>query len=504
MASNTNLESLLFRIRDGLATADEIERARELVQADPRLPDELKEVVDFEDAESDAVGLLAVLGADSLFGEILREGFEAELVAAIAEPLQVESAPEPASDDDDSITEDMLDAVWEHGAVLCDAVRYEAGEADVLGAVFAELTLELEVIPIFAAIEAEAGSVDVVDAVLVEAFGASDATFPLAAAVEHEAGSIEIADSVLAQCGLVDRPYGLVSLPIAEAIAGEAGSVDLIAAIESELTDLRLPLAEAIAYEAGTVELADQVLVAVGGEARIPVAEAVRAEAGTVDVWPELEAVVSGAWVSAMLDHELAPAAHRAAVLRLQEDPASGALMTAFASIGSELRTAVRDEAGECPYLWESIASELGVDPEAVEGWDGELFAAAVRAEAGTVDVAPYVMSQVRVPHRPSMPYSAVEVEAVPAPANSRRWNVGTLVMAAAAALLLTVLPIGYRDTLSGGSTGSNPTVEASAQFASAGEIVVENLNYHDDASVTQTLGDEGALILWVDEEATL
>ena len=38
--------------------------------------------------------------------------------------------------------------------------------------------------------------------------------------------------------------------------------------------------------------------------------------------------------------------------------------------------------------------------------------------------------------------------------------------------------------------------------FAHAGEVVVEDLSYGDDVQVLQTEGDEGAVILWVDEEA--
>ncbi|MCB9676074.1 MAG: hypothetical protein H6737_13205 [Alphaproteobacteria bacterium] len=488
MATNTNLESLLFRIRDGVATVDEIVRARELVVADSRLPDELKEVVDFEDdPEGDAVGLLAVLGADSLFGEVLREGLEAELALGVMDAIGAE--PE--------VTADMVDGVWDLGEVFVAAVHYEAGEVDVLDAVFVEAGLALESLHVAEAVRFEAGEVDLSDAIVAAVGG--EARVPLAEAVRAEAGEIEIALEVLARCGLEAH-----TLPLAAAIAGEAGSVDLVSDIESALTDLGMPLAAAIASEAGRIDIADSVLAAIGGEARLPIAEAVRAEAGVVDVWPDLEAVVSDAWVSAMLDHELSPAAHRAAVLRLREAPEAGALMTAFASLGSEIRTAVRAEAGECPYIWEAVAEAIGVEAEAVEGWDGALFAAAVRAEAGSVDVANDVLRAIGAVRRPAIPYSAVEVEAVPAPANSRRWNVGTLVMAAAAALLLTVAPFGLQNSRSVGGTHTASVEAPSPQFASAGEITVENLDYHDEASVTQTLGDEGALILWVDEEATL
>jgi hypothetical protein len=517
------LESLLFRIRDGAATGDDIALARELVQADPRLPDELKEVVDFEEAESDAVGLLAVLGADSLFGDVLREGMQAELAAPEPDHSATRRAV-GASDARESVGEDALspadrqwlDADWPLGNDIAAAVAYEAGEVEVLQAVFLETGLAEQddawLAPIADAVHFEAGPVDVVGAVLQTA-GLEDVQIPLAQAIAAEGGSVELADDVLARCGLSST-----TLPIAAAIAGEAGQVEvstLIADIEAELTELRLPLAAAVASEAGSVEVVGAVFAELGLEEVSfgLVAEAVRAEAGTVDVWPELEAVVSDAWISAMLDHQLAPAAHRAAVQRLQDEPGAGAMMTAFASIGSELRTAVAKEAGPCPYVWASVAEAIGVDAEAVEGWDGAAFAAAVRAEAGEVAVAAAVMQDIARLEARAYPRRAavVEVESVelPKPANSG-WSTSTLLMAAAALLLFTVLPFGMNGVFDGGSDtgGSEPVVSVETgepvQFASAGEIVIENLDYADDAAVMQTVGDDGALILWVEDGATL
>ncbi len=519
------LESLLFRIRDGAATADDIVAARALVQADPRLPDELKEVVDFEEPESDAVGLLAVLGADSLFGEVLREGMEAELASQPAlTDAQAAQAPTPEdADAGDALTDEeraWLEGDWPLGADIAAAVAFEAGPVDVVDAVLLETGLAEQVgagaaalAHLADAVRAEAGSVELADAVLNEA-GLDDVRVPLAAAVASEAGSVELADDVLARCGLPS-----FTLPIAEAIAKEAGQVEvsaLIADIEAELTELRLPLAAAIASEAGSVEVVGAVFSELGLEdAEFGlVAEAVRAEAGTVDVWPELEAVVSDAWISAMLDHELAPAAHRAAVQRLQDEAGAGAMMTAFASLGSELRTAVNKEAGPCPYIWASVAESIGVQAEAVAGWDGAAFAAAVRAEAGEVSVTAAVMADIERREALAYPRSAavVEIESIelPEPANTGRWSASTLVMAAAALLLFAVLPFGMSGLLDGESDTGGPAPVATVQtgeevqFANAGEIIIENLDYADDAAVMQTVGDDGALILWVEEEATL
>ena len=450
-----DLESLLFRIRDGVASDAEIERAREMVASDARLPEELREVVDFvDDPEGDAVGLLAVLGADSLFGDLLREGFAEELEAALA----VESEPP-------EITAADVDGPWPLHDDFVAAVHAEAGEVELAGGVLSAVGLEM-----------------------------SD--MPLADALRAEAGDVELAGAVLAALGLPG-----FELPLADAVRREAGAVDLVQRVDLELTELGLPLAEAIRFEAGEIEIADPVLAAVGGEARPPIAEAVRQEAGTVGLWPELAPVVDGAWISAMLDRELSTAGHRAAARRLHDDPAARETMTAFASIGTDLRAAVAEEAGDCPYVWEAVAKAIGIEPEHVEGWDGEALVAALREEAGTVDLTDAVMQRVEVGRR--MPSSLGEAEELPVPANAS-FGLGALLMMAAAVLLMVGVPNLYRGAIVETGGPSVVQVDDSAQFASAGEIVVEELDYGDNSNVYQATGDEGALILWVDEGATL
>jgi hypothetical protein len=56
---------------------------------------------------------------------------------------------------------------------------------------------------------------------------------------------------------------------------------------------------------------------------------------------------------------------------------------------------------------------------------------------------------------------------------------------------------------LIGGYQSVGPAVPAPMQFASASEIIVDELEWSDTVQVMQTEGDEGALIIWVDEEAT-
>lgn len=358
------LETLLFRIRDGKATSEELRTARTLVEGDVRLPNDLREVVDFvDDPAGDAVGLLAVLGADSLFGEILREGVASELAAGREPALE-------ASNREEIVLED----VWPLGELLVAAVHHEAGEVELVSPVFAELKL---VLPI---------------------------------------------------------------LPLAEAILEEAGTIDLVEALEPML---------------------DQ------------------------------------GWISAMVDGELSATERQQAVQRLRAHPEAGATMTAFATLGSDLRAAVAEEAGEPPFVWQGVAAALGIDGEAVEGWDGALFAAAVRDEAGAVNVVDGVLGRITRP----LPSMISEPIAIPEPANDRRWS-GLLMVLAAAVVLLIAVPKGSVSSFewNRGPT-AQPTVDVTtARFASAGEIVVEHLDYGDHSNVYEVMGDEGALILWVDE----
>lgn len=379
------LEDLLFRIRDGQASTDEVERARSLVAVEQRLPDELREVIDFrDDPAGDAAGLLAVLGADSLFGEVLREGVEAELAP------QVEPETLEASNREEVVPEE----VWPLSEVFAAAVRYEAGEVEL-------------------------------------------------------------------------------ALPVVQRVGLQVPQV---------------PLVQAVRAESGRVQLAAAVLEAVGLPVEtVQVAEAVREEAGEVEV----ESFVAEGWISAMVDGELDAEARQAAIRNLRAHPEAGATMTAFASLGTELRHALREEAEEVGYLWGDVARAIGVDPEAVRGWDGAAVAEAIRTEAGEVDVADVVMARVVRP----LPTMIAEPEPLPEPANTGRSWSGLLMAIAAAAVLLIAVPTTWNQT------GGAPTVEiSSAQFAAADEIVIENLDYGENSNVQQMMGDEGALILWVDE----
>jgi hypothetical protein len=211
-------------------------------------------------------------------------------------------------------------------------------------------------------VRAEAGCAEVADVVAGRTDGTSQVG--IAAAVRAEAGRIDVAEAVLARAGLAERA---------------------------------VPVAAAVRHGLGRIEIADDVLAQTGlADASAPVAAAVRAEAGMIDAVPAVVQVVSPGWVGALLDRQLDPDAHRLAVRQLMSDPAAAGEMTALADVGRHVRTAVTDAAGEVETLWPAVARALGVDADDVVGWDGRHVADAVRDEAGSVDVVATVMRRVR------------------------------------------------------------------------------------------------------------
>lgn len=181
---------------------------------------------------------------------------------------------------------------------------------------------------------------------------------------------------------------------------------------------------------------------------------------------------------------------------------------------GPALAAAVVSEAGAFGGSAEEILLACGLDTglsisEAVEATAGDVdlvdrifealalepavaVADAVRFECGTVDVRDAVMAEVA-----PTASSVDRLVTVPEPAN-RSWG-AWVTAAVAAAVLLVVGPtaLGPNSSTSGG------LVEP-IRFAMAAEVIVEDLSYADTVQVMQTEGDEGALIIWLDEEAVL
>jgi hypothetical protein len=121
----------------------------------------------------------------------------------------------------------------------------------------------------------------------------------------------------------------------------------------------------------------------------------------------------------------------------------------------------------------------------------------AIEAEAGTVDVVEAVMAQVR---RDSVVPGYAPVEQKPSNTRWMHWSA----LAVAAAMLVSIVSL----PILRGSSNSEGLVSAGLQFASAAEIVVDDLSYDEEVfvQVIQDTDDEGgqALIIWIDDEAVL
>ena len=197
-------------------------------------------------------------------------------------------------------------------------------------------------------------------------------------------------------------------------------------------------------------------------------------------------------------------------------DSITADMVEALEADGLPIAPAVLAEAGACDVATK-VMRELGIEQSlplaaAIEALAGPVdiaqqvmlelghsvvpIAEAVRDESGTVDVVHDVMSQVR---RSAIVPTATFEQIQPANQTWMSWSF----VAIAAALMLSVLSL---QVLRGGGVEelSNPGF----QFASASEIVVDDLVYDEEAfvQVIQDTDDQGeqALIIWVDDEAVL
>ena len=303
---------------------------------------------------------------------------------------------------------------------------------------------------------------------------------------------------------------------IRDGVASEADFDRAQTLLGEEEAACSLDVAGAIFDEAGgggslgEFDFSQKIMAGIGvQEPELPIAEAVREAAGKIDIADDVLAEVSGKqwspeWLSALLDHELTEESHRGAVRRLVREPGAGSEMTAFAEIGRHIRESVRVESGGEVDLWSSVARGMGMaDPEAVHGWDGQRFAAAVRVEAGSVDVVDAVMARVR---RSSQGASPV----IPEPANrgfSGSFSWGAVAAAAVFGIVLTASrsfwapDLGADPSLS--ARGIPQGVIASLHFAHSDEIRLE-FPTESQAWVEVPEKDEDPLIIWVEEEASL
>jgi hypothetical protein len=377
------LDKLLMRIRDRDAGAEEVARARELVQADTRLPEELREVALVEDIREDAVALLAVLGHEDGFGALMAE-------ALLSESQEVqESSAQP-----------------------------QAQVLDLNEAMELELSKPFEW-PVAEALASEAGHVDFAEAVLNALGMREELTASVGPPLRAEAGTVEVAGQVLERL-----EHRVLELPFAEALAAEAGDVELVGAVFEQL-GLDVPA------------------LGIGG--------AIAEESGSIDLAAEVTASISEAGVT---------------------------------SSPKGLSEAIRAAAGDVDDLWPAIANAIAESDEVLP------IREAVAYEAGDADLATRVMDAIE---RDSLGV----VSELPPAANTGRWAFAAVVAIAAAAMVM------FSVRLTIGELPSEPASQA-LQFAAAGELVVHDLEYSDNVQVFQVEGDEGAMIIWVDEEAVL
>ncbi len=190
--SRDELEILLEKLRDGSATDEEVERVRELMEADESAFD---------------LGLDEALAAEA--GEI---DLGHDVLAGIGSGLPVAEAVR------DELSEEIP---------LAAAVLEEAGAVDVVAAVFAKLGLAALNVPVAEAVRAEAGSIDIAEAVV----GPMDPRIPVAEAVRAEAGSVDLAAPVMDSLGATDwnREW------VVDAVRSEAGTIDIADAVMAKI-----------------------------------------------------------------------------------------------------------------------------------------------------------------------------------------------------------------------------------------------------------------------------
>jgi hypothetical protein len=212
------LDMLLIRIRDGEAGPEDVERARALVQTDSRLPEELREIALVEDIREDAVALLAVLGHDDGFGALMSEAIMSESF----EPVEETGAQ--VLDLNEAMEAELSRSFdWP----LAEAIAFEAGQVELVTAVFEVLGIDLQLLGIGGAIADEAGAIDVSGDVSdsISGVGELGLSTAIGDAIRASAGDVgELWPAIAREIAVVD----VGSLPIREALAHEAGDADLV------------------------------------------------------------------------------------------------------------------------------------------------------------------------------------------------------------------------------------------------------------------------------------
>lgn len=270
---------------------------------------------------------------------------------------------------------------------------------------------------------------------------------------------------------VLDEAPPLWSADVRAALDAEAGDVvDLGASFDPAGAEVGRALVGALRADAGEIDVADAVLAAV-----------------------EPAALPEG-WLAGLLDAALPPDVRELATRRVADDPELRRELALHAEVGRRLREGVIDEAGDLREGWARVAPELGfADGESVPGWDGRRVADAVRAEAGSVDVADAVVARLRREAEAPIPDEPQGL--------GQGWMLAAVAMTAAAAMLSVVVPAIY---------GVRPETEVfeerTLSFASADELALEGARYGEHASVFVELPGtpDAPVIVWVDDGAQL
>ena len=315
-------------------------------------------------------------------------------------------------------------------------------------------------------------------ALMSEALLSEAVSEPAVTTPPQDAQILDLADAMDDELA---RPF---DWPLAKALRAEAGQLDVARTVLAKLDleeGITAYLAQCIRSDAGDIDVAEQVVGAIDDRRRTtPLADAVATVAGRVDVvaavFAKLDLPVHDLTLASVIADEAGQVSiAEATVERIRPTGEYHA---------TSLGTAIRAAAGDVQDVWQSVAQQIGSSNAEIPIRD------AIVAEAGEVDVVHDVMAVVK---RGSLGV----VTELPEPANRPRWGVAAFVAVAAAALMM----IGVRATVGELPMEVAPTP---VQFAAAGEVVVHELEYSENVQVFQVEGDEGAVILWVDEEAVL
>lgn len=275
-----------------------------------------------------------------------------------------------------------------------------------------------------------------------------------------EPSEVETARALVRDDPRLDGELRAVGLADEDDLAGDAAG--LLAVLGAD--DLGPLLAEAIANEAAEATIDETHLETQPWTYGPDLVAAVTAEAGTVNV---IQPILSDCSLTEPWSSDAVALATRAEAGFVD---VTDAVIRACGLSEPQLplADAVRAEAGTVRIA--NTVAPLGID-----------VVAAVRAAAGPIDISDAVMAKIR-------PMSAE----LAVPANDTRGFAALgLLLAAAVALFVS---------LAGIDTVPVEPLPALA-FAHADEVVVEDLQSDTDVYVLQGEGQDGAFILWVDEE---